>query len=257
MTNFNFQNRTVIFGIASFLAIFLWSVLPVNAQDIIDTDGDGLSDQEELFFYYTDPNNSDTDGDGYSDYDEIFNGYSPRDAGQIKLTAVDSDNDGASDHWEIRLGLDILNPDTDGDGYTDGLEIINGYDPLKAGSDKVDKLIKVDIASQSLGYYFGGIELEHFLISGGVRSMPTPLGDFTVLAKVPTKNYGGTGFDFYYPNTKWNLHFTTDYWRYYIHGAYWHNNFGQPMSHGCVNVRYDQMERLYNFAQLGTRIEIK
>ena len=84
--------------------------------------------------------------------------------------------------------------------------------------------------------------------------MPTPVGSFTVLDKVPSKNYGGTNFS--YPNTKWNLHFTTQGLRYYIHGAYWHNKFGQPMSHGCVNVSYGNMERLYNFAQAGTSVEI-
>lgn len=257
MINFKSKIRILIFGISSFLAIFLLvGSSPVLAQ-ALDTDGDGFSDEDELNIYHTDPNKIDTDGDGFSDYDEIFNGYSPLNNDQIKLTALDSDGDGASDHWEVRLGLNILNSDTDGDGYTDGAEIVNGYDPAKEDSIKVDKLVKVDIATQTLAYFFGDTELEKFLISGGVASMPTPLGEFDILNKVPSKNYGGTGFDFYFPNTKWNLHFTTDYWRYYIHGAYWHNNFGKPMSHGCVNVRYDQMERLYNFAEIGTKVEIK
>ena len=86
--------------------------------------------------------------------------------------------------------------------------------------------------------------------------MPTPTGDFEILAKVPIKNYGGSGFNFSYPDTKWNLHFTTRYWRYYIHGAYWHDNFGQPMSHGCVNVSYENMEPLYWWAEVGTKVKI-
>lgn len=41
---------------------------------------------------------------------------------------------------------------------------------------------------------------------------------------------------------------------YAIHGAYWHNNFGTPVSHGCVNVRVDRAERLFNWAEVGTPV---
>ena len=41
-----------------------------------------------------------------------------------------------------------------------------------------------------------------------------------------------------------------------IFWAYWHNKFGQPMSHGCVNVGYDNMEGLYNWADAGTKVTI-
>ena len=37
----------------------------------------------------------------------------------------------------------------------------------------------------------------------------------------------------------------------------WHHNFGRPMSHGCVNVSYEDMEKLYNWAEEGTRIIIE
>ncbi|OGY43937.1 MAG: hypothetical protein A2729_01280 [Candidatus Buchananbacteria bacterium RIFCSPHIGHO2_01_FULL_39_14] len=247
--------RVGIVGSLFLIAAFFSFVQPALALDSIDTDSDGLTDEQEIF-YHTDPNNADTDNDGYGDYQEIFHGYSPRQAEPIKLSSLDSDNDGAPDSWEIRLGLDLLNPDTDGDGYSDGTEILNSYNPLTSEPQKQTKEIKVDLASQQLSYYFGGQELEKFLISGGVKSMPTPKGEFSVMHKVPEKTYGGTGFNFYYSKTKWNLHFTTAYWKYYIHGAYWHNNFGRPMSHGCVNVPYDKMERLYEFSEVGTRIEI-
>lgn len=238
--------------------IFCFGLLratPVRAAEL-DTDGDGLTDQAEQTVYGTDSTKADTDGDGFDDQTEIYHGYSPRDVTAVKLSSIDSDNDGASDQWEIRLGLNVSSSDTDGDGYLDGTEIDAGYDPRASNTIKKDKHIAVTIADQQLAYFFDNIELERFAISGGVASMPTPKGTFTVLDKVPSKNYGGTGFNFYYPDTKWNLHFTTRYWRYYIHGAYWHNNFGKPMSHGCVNVRYDQMERLYNFSQVGTAITI-
>ena len=148
-----------------------------------------------------------------------------------------------------------MNPDSDGDLYLDGTEVAAGYDPLSSDPTEIEKLITVSVADQQLAYYFDGNMLEEFPISGGLLYTPTPLGDFEIMDKVPVKHYKGVGYDF--PNTKWNLHFTsTYYWRYYIHGAYWHDNFGKPMSHGCINVSYDNMERLYWFAQTGTKTQI-
>jgi hypothetical protein len=43
---------------------------------------------------------------------------------------------------------------------------------------------------------------------------------------------------------------------FYIHGAFWHDNFGQPMSGGCVNVAYENMEPLYNWADEQTKLII-
>jgi lipoprotein-anchoring transpeptidase ErfK/SrfK len=39
-----------------------------------------------------------------------------------------------------------------------------------------------------------------------------------------------------------------------LHGAYWHNNFGTPMSHGCVNLPLDMATFLFNWAPLGTMV---
>lgn len=224
-------------------------------QEIVDTDADGLSDSDELNIYFTDPKNSDTDGDGYNDGLEIATDYSPRHGDKQKLIQVDSDKDYLNDKWELTLGTGLMNPDTDGDLYLDGTEVAASYDPKNPAQVKLDKLIKVDLKTQHLDYYFAGKLFGSFAISSGVRSMPTPVGEFTILDKVPVKHYGGAGFD--YPNTKWNLHFTTKTYRYYIHGAYWHNNFGKPMSHGCVNVSYENMEALYWWAQIGTKVVIE
>jgi hypothetical protein len=51
-----------------------------------DTDGDGLSDWQEIHVFKTDPTKIDTDGDGYSDAEEILNGYNPNGLGKIPTT---------------------------------------------------------------------------------------------------------------------------------------------------------------------------
>lgn len=222
----------------------------------VDSDGDGLTDTDEQTFYGTDPHQADTDFDGHTDGEEIAQRFSPRHVDKKRLVEVDSDSDGLNDDWELKLNTGLLNPDSDGDGYHDGEEVLNGYDPLQPRPIKVEKKITVHLAQQRLAYTFGGIELDNFLISSGVARMPTPKGAFSVLQKFPVKRYLGPNYD--YPNTKWNLHFATGrLGRFYIHGAYWHNKFGTPMSHGCVNVAYANMERLYDWAQVGTSVVIE
>ena len=100
-----------------------------------DTDGDGLTDEEELKLG-TDPNNRDTDGDGISDYWEVQHGTNPLDPddpikGGLDPTK-DQDNDGLTNGEELKLGTDPFNDDTDGDGYQDKWEVDNGYNPLDA-----------------------------------------------------------------------------------------------------------------------------
>ena len=69
----------------------------------VDTDGDGLNDDDEIDIYGTDPNKADSDGDGMDDGDELaFWGDNWSD---------DSDNDGL---------VNLVDPDSDNDGYLDG-----------------------------------------------------------------------------------------------------------------------------------------
>ena len=117
---------------------------------VVDTDGDGLSDYEELFITATDPlkrdsdNNGitddqeDKDGDGVINIDEVKHNASPfspdtdfddvLDGDEIKLGTkpddMDTDKDGLTDGNEIKLGTDPLNPDTNDNGIKDGEEII-------------------------------------------------------------------------------------------------------------------------------------
>jgi len=84
-----------------------------------DSDGDGVSDSDEINIYGTNPDSNDTDGDGLLDGEEI-NTY------ETNATNVDTDNDGLPDELEIhRYGTNPANSDTDGDCLLDSFEILN------------------------------------------------------------------------------------------------------------------------------------
>lgn len=118
-------------------------------------------------------------------------------------------------------------------------------------SNTAAKVIKVDISEQRLYRYEYGIEVASYLVSTGVYGMDTPYGNFSVLAKLPVHLYSGSNY--YYPNVKWNLRFKKGY---YIHTAYWHNNFGRRMSHGCINMRESEAGEVYSWADVTTPVEI-
>jgi len=101
----------------------------VETPPTVDTDGDGITDEEELE-RGTDPNSADTDGDGLSDFEETD------EYGTDPLNE-DTDGDGLSDGDEVLShGTDPLNEDSDGDGISDGDEI-NEYrtNPLDEDTD--------------------------------------------------------------------------------------------------------------------------
>ncbi len=79
-----------------------------------DTDGDGLTDPEEVKIYKTNPRKVDTDGEGLPDGDEVKK-Y------KTDPTKPDTDGDGLTDAEELSITkTNPLNPDTDGDGVIDG-----------------------------------------------------------------------------------------------------------------------------------------
>jgi hypothetical protein len=55
-----------------------------------------------------------------------------------------------------------------------------------------------------------------------------------------------TGDGYYLPDVPYTMYF---YGGYALHGTYWHDNFGQPMSHGCVNLETGNAEKLFEWAE--------
>ncbi len=119
------------------------------------------------------------------------------------------------------------------------------------------KRIVIDRKKEMLYAYDGDTVFMSQAISVGLELTPTPVGTFYVYRKMPDSYMQGPVpgvSDQYYdlPGVPWDLYFTKDGGA--IHGAYWHNNFGQPWSHGCVNLPPAAAERLYEWTDLGTPV---
>ena len=121
--------------------------------------------------------------------------------------------------------------------------------PSNVGSD--ERWIDIDLSEQRLYAYEGDQMIASFLVSTGTWQHPTPVGQFHVWIKMRYCDMSGPGY--YLPDVPYTMYFYGDYG---IHGTYWHNNFGTPMSHGCVNMVTEQAGWLYNWSHVGILVNI-
>lgn len=99
--------------------------------------------------------------------------------------------------------------------------------------------------------YRGDDILDTFTISSGKWSTPTVVGSFQVYLKLNSQTMVGP--DYVQPDVPYVLYFYEDY---SIHGTYWHNNFGTPVSHGCVNLPTNNASWVFQYAKIGTWVII-
>jgi hypothetical protein len=105
----------------------------------IDSDYDGISNQDEREIYHTNPYDADSDHDGLSDLDEISN--------HTDQLLADTDGDGLPDGEEVhRWGTNPLEPDTDSDGLTDMQETVRGTSPVQADTDSDGLNDQIEVA---------------------------------------------------------------------------------------------------------------
>jgi hypothetical protein len=100
-----------------------------------------------------------------------------------------------------------------------------------------ERWVHVDLSEQVLVAYSGATPIRAFRISSGLPDTSTVTGEFRIRAKVRAQLMEGGSYaenNYYHlPNVEWVQYFYKDYG---IHGTYWHNDFGRPKSHGCVNM---------------------
>jgi lipoprotein-anchoring transpeptidase ErfK/SrfK len=114
-----------------------------------------------------------------------------------------------------------------------------------------ERWIDVDLSQQRVYAYEGDTLMNSFIVSTGTWQTPTVTGTYKVWIKLRSTTMTGPGY--YLPNVPYTMYF---YKGYGLHGTYWHNNFGTPMSHGCVNLSIPDSEWLYNFASVGTTVNV-
>ena len=121
-------------------------------------------------------------------------------------------------------------------------------------SAKAPKAIVVSISYQMLWAYKGDQVVLSSYVSTGRAGFDTPVGSFAVVDKLPSQTMEGVIGGEYYnvPDVPWVLYFTNS--GHALHGTYWHNNFGTPMSHGCINLPLDVAAWLYDWAPVGTPV---
>ncbi len=157
----------------------------------------------------------------------------------------------ASDSTDALVASPIVD-----DAKTTGIVVANTAPHMN--DDVSAKSIHVDKSQQRLTSYEYGIPVHTFLVSTAKKGFYTPVGKTSVRVKLLYHDYKwiwgiGNPNNYNVPHVKWNLQI---YDHIYIHWAYWHNNFGHPMSHGCINMNATNSEWIYNWTDVGTPVNV-
>ena len=140
------------------------------------------------------------------------------------------------------------------------------YAPISPEVPAASKHIEIDLTTQMLSAYEDEKVIFKTNIASGIPGGPsgpnqisttTPNGEFYIREKMPSKHMG---YSFYgsspgnlladadgyvLPGVSWTSFFTEV--GHALHGTYWHENFGVPMSHGCINMRTEEAKWLFRW----------
>ncbi len=152
-----------------------------------------------------------------------------------------------------------------GDWYVavddDSIRTFSDVGPIDLADDvaTTTKRVVINLTEERLYAYDGDMLYLEEDISSGLDLTPTPRGVFYVYRKTPSRYMQGPlpGISSQYydlPGVPWNLYFT--YQGAVIHGAYWHDKFGEAWSHGCANLPLDTARVLYEWADLGMEVRV-
>jgi len=136
--------------------------------------------------------------------------------------------------------------------------------PLSPDVPRDQKRIEVNLTTQRLIAYEYNQPIFTTTISSGIpaKDFNTPVGKFNIEWKVPAKHMGNSYFglgkqgevfntadvdNYILPGVPYSCFFTDA--GHAFHGTYWHENFGSPMSHGCVNMRTPEAKWIFRWAR--------
>ncbi len=171
-----------------------------------------------------------------------------------------------------RFGVDLsAAEDTNLPVYSESLFISN-YNPYGVDTSTLPgrRSIVVSISEQTLTAYQGDQIILQTLVSTGIEPNHTEIGAFHVRIKFPVQDMQGftsstgevvsvgteegQGEQYLVKDVPNVLYINYD--AEALHGAYWHNNFGNRMSHGCINLPLDVAAFIYEWAPLGTAVTV-
>ncbi len=112
--------------------------------------------------------------------------------------------------------------------------------------------IQIDLSEQRLTAWEGDTPIFSSSVSTGRADEATPTGVYEIQAKYRTARMQGDNYDI--PDVPYTMYFSGSY---AIHGAYWHNNFGTPVSSGCINVPIQDAAWLFDWASTGTTVVVQ
>jgi lipoprotein-anchoring transpeptidase ErfK/SrfK len=120
---------------------------------------------------------------------------------------------------------------------------------VRAARANGEKWIRVDLSEQKTYAYEGERLVNEFVVSTGLPGTPTVTGEFRMWVRTPIQDMSGgsraAGNYYYLEDVEWVQYFYNDYG---FHGTWWHDNFGQPMSRGCVNMTNEDAKWLFDWA---------
>jgi lipoprotein-anchoring transpeptidase ErfK/SrfK len=116
----------------------------------------------------------------------------------------------------------------------------------------VERWIEVDISEQRLRAWEGDQTVFDYTVSTGKPGFRTLPGTFSVYRKYEETRM--RGYDYDTPDVPWTMYYSGGF---AIHGAYWHEDFGTPVSHGCVNLPVEEAKALYEWADMGTVVVVR
>ena len=140
---------------------------------------------------------------------------------------------------------------------------VEELDPISPNVPAERKRIEVNLTTQVLTAFEGDTSVFQTKISSGVpaKDFKTPTGDFNITEKTAAKHMGFSYFGvgqngvvnsfadadgYALPGVPWTCFFTKA--GHAFHGTYWHENFGTPMSHGCINMRSEEAQWIFRWA---------
>lgn len=114
--------------------------------------------------------------------------------------------------------------------------------------------IEIDLGSQRAYLFENNQVVNSWAVSTGLPDTPTPTGNFKVFAHTAMQDMGCyEGAPYCTEDVPWITWFTTNIG---FHGTYWHSNYGNRMSHGCVNLPIDLAKYVYDWSPVGLEVAV-